>query len=111
MEERSHTPGLPADAIEMLQMDHQKVKDLFQDYEKAGDPYTKRKVAEQVFVELELHAQLEETVFYPAFEQLADKAGERLVAESLEEHHAVQDLIDELRELDPEDPAFAATFQ
>jgi predicted transcriptional regulator len=49
-------------------------------------------------------------VFYPAFKQEADQAGKQLVAESLEEHQRVKDLIEELRELDAEDEMFDAKF-
>jgi hemerythrin superfamily protein len=110
MATRRHDTGRPEDAIEMLRADHQKVRDLFQDYGEAQDQRAKRKIAQQVFVELETHAQLEESVFYPAFKQEADQAGKQLVAESLEEHQRVKDLIEELRELDADDEMFDAKF-
>jgi hypothetical protein len=101
----------PEDAIEMLRIDHEKVRELFRAYEAAREQTAKRRLAEQAFIELELHAQLEETVFYPAFEQKADAEGKQLVAESLHEHRTVKDLIEELRELGPEAPEFEAKFQ
>jgi hypothetical protein len=54
------------DAVEMLKSDHDKVKELFHNYEAAGDrAYKKKKdIAEKVFVELEVHTQLEEQIFY-----------------------------------------------
>ena len=67
MATRRHDTGQPEDAIELLRADHQKVRELFQDYENAQDQKAKHKIAQQVFVELETHAQLEENVFYPAF--------------------------------------------
>jgi hemerythrin superfamily protein len=94
----------------MLRADHQKVRNLFQDYENAQDRKAKRKIAQQVFVELETHAQLEENVFYPAFKQEADQQGKQLVVESLQEHQRVKDLIEELRELDADDETFNAKF-
>lgn len=102
-----------ADAIALLKADHQKVKELFAKYEAASAQQTKQKLAEQIFVELDTHAQLEETVFYPAFEEQADAEGKQLVAESLREHQAVKDLIQELRDLnaEEEDAEFAAKFQ
>ena len=106
---RDHT-GAPEDAIEMLKADHQKVRELFQDYESAQDQKAKSKIAQQVFVELETHAQLEETVFYPAFKQEADQEGKQLVAESLQEHQRVKELIEELRELDADDETFDVKF-
>jgi hypothetical protein len=50
----------------------------------------KRRIAEQVFVALEVHAQLEELVFYPAFEAAADEEGEAMVGEAHEEHETVK---------------------
>ena len=44
----------PADAIAMLKADHQRVKDLFAQYEATSNPNTKRTLADQVFVELEI---------------------------------------------------------
>jgi hemerythrin-like domain-containing protein len=106
-----HNTGQPEDAIEMLRADHQKVRDLFQDYEKTQDQQAKHKIAHQAFVELETHAQLEETVFYPAFRQEVDQEGKQLVAESLQEHQKVKDLIEELRALASDDEAFDVKFR
>src|SRR5687767_2478847 len=106
---RDHS-GRPEDAMEMLKADHQKVRELFQEYERAQDQKAKNKIAQRVFVELETHAQLEETVFYPAFRQEADQEGKQLVAESLQEHQSVKDLIEELRELDTDDETFDVKF-
>jgi hemerythrin superfamily protein len=86
------------DAIEMLKADHQKVRDLFQQYTAAGAQNAKRQIAEQVFVELETHAQLEELVFYPAFAEEAGDEGQQLVEEARQEHQEVKDLIAELRD-------------
>lgn len=92
--------GKSEDAIEMLKADHQKVRNLFQQYTAAGDQNAKRQIAEQVFVELETHAQLEEMAFYPAFEEEADDEGKQLVEEARQEHQEVKDLIAELRDCD-----------
>ena len=110
MATRRHDSGRSEDAIEMLRADHQRVRDLFQDYEEAQDQKAKRKIAQQVFVELETHAQLEENVFYPAFKQEADQEGKQLVAESLQEHQRVKGLIEELRKFDTDDETFDAKF-
>ena len=66
MPSRQNDHEQPADAIAMLKADHQRVRDLFAQYEAPVIPQTKRTLAEQVFVELETHAQLEENIFYPA---------------------------------------------
>ena len=87
----------PADAIEMLEADHRKVRALCQQYMATGDQDARRVIAEQIFVALEHHAQLEEMVFYPAFAAAADADGKALVTEARREHQEVKDLIAELR--------------
>ena len=101
------------DAIKLLKDDHQKVKKLFREYEELGDRAhkSKQRIAEQVFLELEVHSQLEEEIFYPAVQATADKEGKELVAEGIEEHHVVDVLINELKALSPEDEQFDAKFK
>ena len=93
----------------MLKADHQRVKDLFAQYEAADNMATKRTLAEQVFVELETHAQLEENVFYPAVNEETEE-GPELVKESLQEHATVKQLIAELRQMGPQNNGFNAKF-
>jgi len=111
MAKRNDQMGQPEDAIAMLKADHQRVRDLFQEYEAAQDQQAKRDIAEEAFVELEMHAQLEEQVFYPAVEDETDEQGQELVEESLQEHQAVKDLIEELREMGPDAKAFDTKFK
>ena len=102
----------PQDAIEMLKADHRKVRILFGHYQSTDEPTMKRRIAEQVFVELEVHAQLEEMVFYPAFEAAAEEEEEEeLIEEARQEHQRVKDLIAELRGMDAHDEDFAVQFQ
>ena len=101
------------DAIRMLKDDHEKVKALFREYEAAGDRAHKKKqgIAEKVFMELEVHATIEEEIFYPAAKKKADKEGKELVVEGEEEHHVVKMLISELKALDPQDEHYDAKFK
>jgi hypothetical protein len=100
-------------AIKMLKDDHQKVKKLFREFEAAGDRAYRKKqqIAERVFHELEVHSKLEEEIFYPAVQQRADKEGKELVLEGLEEHHVVDVLIGELRQMEPEADEYDAKFK
>jgi len=109
MPSRRNDHKQPADAPPLLKADHQRVKDLFAQYEAADNVETKRTLAEQVFVELETHAQLEENVFYPAVNEETDE-GPELVKESLSEHETVKTLIQELRGMAQETEAFDAKF-
>ncbi len=82
------------DALELLKQDHKKVKELFEQAEEA-EGEEQEKIFEQIKTELDTHARIEETVFYPAVqehEELKD-----MVLESLEEHKQVKTL---LREMD-----------
>ena len=110
MPSRRNNHEQPADAIAMLKADHQRVKDLFTQYEATSNPATKRTLAEQVFVELETHAQLEENVFYPTVNEETDE-GPELVKESLSEHETVKFLIQELRSMAQDTDEFDAKFQ
>ena len=101
----------PVDAIAMLKADHRLVHDLFTQYASAGDGSTKQMIAEQVFTALEVHAQLEENVFYPAYETMTGKNGTQLVADSRLAHEHVKELLIELQGIDLDEEEFEAKFQ
>ena len=97
------------DAITMLKEDHQRVKDLFAQYESTSNAEAKRTLAEEIFVELETHAQLEENIFYPSVNEKTEE-GPELVKESLQEHATVKQLIQKLRQMGPQSAEFDAKF-
>lgn len=81
-------------ALELLKQDHHTVKDLFEKAESAPEN-EKRKLFGEIHTELETHAMIEESIFYPAVqkhEELKD-----MVLESIEEHKQIKTL---LREMD-----------
>ena len=96
-------------AVELLKADHAHVHSLYEDYETAGGE-DKHNLAEKIIHELEAHAAIEEEIFYPAFQEKADKVGKDLVREALEEHKAVKTAIRELRDMDPEHESFESKF-
>ena len=108
MEQHSNSPGQPEDAIAMLKADHQKVRDLFRHYETTTNPDTQRQIAQQVCTALARHAQLEETLFYPAFHAVTDDEGQLLVAEAVAAHQAIQELMEDLRGPDLDVEVFEA---
>src|SRR5947199_551284 len=110
MPSRRNDHAQPADAIALLKADHQRVKDLFAQYEAAEHVETKRTLAAQVFTELEMHAQLEENVFYPTVNEETDE-GPELVKDSLEAHQTMKQLIQELRGMAQDTDEFDAKFQ
>src|SRR6266705_4896703 len=110
MIDRNDEPPYPIDAISLLKADHRKVKNLFARYESAGDFSTKYLIAEQVLPELDLHAQLEESVFYPAYEAMTGKHGTQLVADSRLAHEHVRELMIELQGIDLDEAEFEVKF-
>jgi hemerythrin superfamily protein len=83
------------DALELLHEDHENVKQLFEQAEGTEDHKQKRKIFDQIHTELETHARIEESVFYPAMEKHEEL--KHMVLEAIEEHKQVKTL---LREID-----------
>ena len=81
------------DAIALLKEDHRKVEELFAQFEKARGDGRKEKLAKQICLELTVHAQIEEEIFYPACEGRVDEA---LLKESFVEHDGAKVLISEI---------------
>ena len=93
--------------LTMLKADHKKVKALFAEFEEAT-PRKQQDIAQTTIQELEIHAELEEELIYPAIRKgIKD---DKLMNEATEEHHLVHVLIAELKELDPSDETFKAKF-
>ncbi len=91
-------------AVQLIKQDHKKVANLFDKFQKTKGHDAKRQIAEQVMEELEVHALVEEDIFYPAVrKELSDGV---LIDEALKEHQAVNDLIEELKGLEVNDEAF-----
>jgi hemerythrin-like domain-containing protein len=111
MAPRNATRSRPKNAIAMLRADHQKVRQLFRAYRTAKDQATQWELALHIFDELEVHAQLEEVVFYQAVEEETTSRGKRLVQASLEKHQEALALIQDLRGLAPGFPEFETKFQ
>lgn len=81
------------DAITLLKADHRTVEELFGRFEKARADAQKRKIAEQICMELSIHTTIEEEIFYPACE---GEVEEHLVNEAYVEHDGAKMLIAEI---------------
>lgn len=92
---------------DMIRMDHAHVLTTFQQYEASSSPRVKKGLVDQVCVALEIHAQLEEEVFYPALRAVADTEA---VRKSVPEHDEMRRLINQLRKLTPDDTGYDDTF-
>lgn len=98
-----------ADAVQMLREDHRKVQELFKEFQESRDGARKKHIAETALNELQVHAALEEEIFYPAVREEIDE--EEKIDEAQEEHHVVKLLISELEKMDPDDERYGAKFQ
>jgi hemerythrin-like domain-containing protein len=97
------------DAIVLLKDDHKTVEKLFKQFEKAGDGAKKEKrdLVDRMIEELSVHAFIEEQIFYPVARGGVPETEDH-VLESLEEHHIVKWVLDELKDMSPEDERFDA---
>jgi len=97
------------EATAILRADHKLVSQLFAEFEKAQSADKKRRLADQICMELTVHAQIEEEIFYPAVKEVLAKEGDdELVPEATVEHHSLKQLIDEIQATDTDDELFDA---
>jgi hypothetical protein len=95
-------------AIAMLTQDHEAVKKLFRDGDRASDdPDQLLAIVQQACAALTEHADIEEEFFYPALRE----ADADLVAEAQVEHNCAKQLIADLESIDADDERFRATFK
>jgi hemerythrin superfamily protein len=93
------------DAIALLKADHRTVEELFEQYEGATGSAKKQKIAMQICLELTVHAQIEEEIFYPACE---GKIEDDLLKEAYVEHDGAKVLIAEIEAGSPDDDYYDA---
>ena len=100
------------DACSLLDADHRKVKKMFKDYEEltksraASASQKKRDLAEQICLELTVHAQIEEEIFYPALREAIKDTD--LLDEAEVEHASAKDLIAQIQGATDVDDKFDA---
>jgi hemerythrin superfamily protein len=92
----------------MIRMDHTHVLASFHQYHIDDSTQTRQALVNTICIALEIHAQLEEEIFYPAMRSLEkDRAA---VDKSFPEHAEMKRLIARLRSLDPDDASYSDTF-
>jgi hemerythrin superfamily protein len=102
--------GPEMDAISLLTDDHRTVEALFQQFEGESDLVRRHDVGEQLISELTVHAEVEETWFYPEARR-ATPGAEQLTEEALHEHELVRQTIGQLETMQPEDAGYVPTMQ
>ena len=98
--------------VQMILDDHERVRQLFQQFQQADDEQQKQQIADQVLTELTVHANLEEEIFYPAMRQKASGSeDQQMVQEAYQEHSEAKTLIQQLQGMQASDPQFTTLFQ
>ena len=122
-------------AVDMLKKDHEDVTQLFEQFERAAAA-DRQPIAKQIFSALDIHATLEEEIFYPAvreqvdfdevmeeeeledggtateeveIEEEADESDD-IIAVSYQEHQMVKDLIKQLKAMDAQSNDYKERF-
>lgn len=100
----------PADAIELLDADHLGVHALFQSYRdlvrRNAPALQRRALAEEICLELTIHARLEEELFYPAVrEALHD---DDVVDEAEDQHGSQREFVAQILATSPDDELYDA---
>ena len=93
-------------ATDMIRADHSRVLAAFHRYDPSGRPAVQRGLVEMICLALEIHAEIEEKILYPA----AKETQEPTVDKSVSEHAEMRRLITTLRSLDPENPQYEPTI-
>jgi hemerythrin superfamily protein len=98
-----------ADVLSLLRRDHEKVRKLLAELESSRSADRQASLLEQIENELEMHTHVEEEIFYPAFHDRArTKEDRQLYYEALEEHHAVDVILPEVKRADRGSDKFSA---
>jgi hemerythrin superfamily protein len=93
-------------ATDMIRADHTRVIAVFHRYKADSSPAKKQAIVTMVCTALQVHARMEEDVFYPAMRA----AGSTLLDELEPEHEEMRSLIATLSGMQPDDPQYDLTF-
>jgi hemerythrin superfamily protein len=100
------------DAINLLIEDHKVVQKQFKEFEKLkeedGNDDAKGRIVKQVCMELTIHTQIEEEIFYPAVREVI--GDDDLMDEAEVEHMGAKDTIAQLEAMEPGDELYDAKF-
>jgi hypothetical protein len=99
------------DALALLKEDHEKAKKLMEEIAATTERGVKTRQEKwtKLLKELTIHENIEEEIFYPAVHEHAKLKD--IVLEALEEHHLVDDIVEQLKDTPFEDEHWSAKFK
>lgn len=95
------------DAIQLLKADHREVEKLFSQFQKARSYPRLMQLSRKICLELKIHTQIEEEIFYPTSREFLKD--DEIVNEAIVEHQGAKDLIAQIEGMDASDELFEAT--
>lgn len=101
-EVRSEESSAMDDPMLSLERDHHYIKQLFDRYLSTRDLRVKQQAGPQLCDALSMHSMLEESVFYPAMQEV----DQDLVDQCLDEHQEADQLVRQLQGMEPGDPDY-----
>ena len=93
---------------DMIRMDHTHVFAVFHRFKANTSSVRKSALVRNACLAIEVHAQLEEEIFYPALRSAA--GNDPVLDRSGPEHNEMRNLIERLRQMSPEDADYDRTF-
>ena len=105
-------PTREKDACDLLDADHRAVKKMFKEFEELTQSRArsaaqkKLELARRICMELTVHAQLEEEIFYPRLREVLKDTD--MIAEAEVEHQSAKDLIAQIQGMGESDEMFDA---
>jgi hypothetical protein len=94
-------------ATGMIRWDHSHVLASFHQFTPDSSPRVKQGLVNSICLALEVHAQLEEEIFYPAMRAISES---EFLREAVPEHDEMRRLMTQLRTMGPTDPSYDETF-
>ena len=98
------------DVIEILTRDHREVESMFDEFTGATEPAERRRIADDITIELVRHAIAEEMHLYPAVRRHVPD-GDEIADKELSDHAGIERALKDLEEADAEDAEFDASMR
>lgn len=92
----------------MIRLDHTHVMASFHQYDMDAGAQTRQALVKTICLSLEMHAQMEEEIFYPAMRALGMDTA--TLDKSIPEHDEMKRLVGRLRQMDPDDAEYSDTL-
>lgn len=100
--------GSSENILTLIESEHREAEKLFDEIANSGDAKKKQQCFDKLYQALNLHAQVEEFVFYPAMREY--KETEKYIEEAEQEHNSVKILLEQMKALKPKDTEFETKF-